>query len=413
MRHIAVISAVFIFLILFLALVNLYISIQLRNQYQDLEVSRITSLARLVAHYLSLEDPQFFLKNLESSFDLSHLVVYDTAGNKIYDGTSRKFPYFGSFDYLKLFKNLPKAGELRYSKDDVLYYNPEPAFFLYTKVSSTYTAINRVFQWHIFYITVSLIFISFLGFFLIRNLFLPMRYVAGVAQRYGIEIKKEDFVSETFNEIFKRIKTKEKELIEFSAYVAHEFRNSLATIMGLARLVEKGKKSGEEIIKECNTINKIITNLLEYARPLKLNRVEIDLNTLIEDALNRVRIPENISVVKNLQPQIFFTGDYELLLYGLINLIENGVEAMREGGKISINTCQEKDNVYISVADTGKGIAGDKLETVFTPFYSEKEKGTGLGLAYVKKIVELHNGNIEVRSEKNKGTKFTIRIPRF
>ncbi len=411
MRNIAVIATVFILLILFLASVNLYVSIQLYRQYQNLEISRIASFARFCAGYLNHENSQIFLKNLTAAFNLDHLIIYDTLGNKIYDSVSKKGPYLESVNYLKMFGELPEPGGLKYYREDVLYYNSEPAFLLYTKTSPIYTTINRVFPWHIFYITISLIFISFLGFFLIRNLFLPMRYVAGVARRYGIAIKKEDFVSETFNEIFKRIKRKERELIEFSAYVAHEFRNSLATIVGLARLVEKGKKSSEEIVRECNTINTIITNLLEYARPLKLNRGEIELDTLIDNALGRIRIPQNIVVEKSVQPRLKMNGDYELLLSGLVNLLENSVEAIKGKGKITIDAFQATDNVCISISDTGKGIAADKLELVFTPFYSEKEKGTGLGLAYVKKVVELHNGDIEVISEKNRGTKFTIRIP--
>uniref|UniRef100_A0A7C4XEY0 histidine kinase n=1 Tax=candidate division WOR-3 bacterium TaxID=2052148 RepID=A0A7C4XEY0_UNCW3 len=411
--NIAIIAGLFIVLIIFLAIVNLYIGLQLYREYRDTEVSKIATLARLCAIYLNKFETEDILKNLSQAFDLAHLVIYDTLGNKIYDSYQKKIGVLETTDYLKNFKVLPAPGEIKFSGDDIIYHNLAPAFFIYTRASSSYSGVNRVFQWHIFYITISLVLISFLGIFLIRNLFLPVQYVANVAKRYGVEMRREDFVPETFNEIFKRMKEKEKELVEFSSFVAHEFRNSLATITALARLVEKGKKSGEEIIKECNTLNAIISNLLEYARTVKLNISEIDLNLLIDEALKRTMIPERIFVKKKFQPQIKLNGDYELLLHSFINIFKNGVAAISGRGTISITTKQDEDSVFCSISDTGTGIPKDKLDLVFSPFYSERAEGVGLGLAYVKKIVELHNGEIKVNSEKNRGTEFIIRIPKM
>jgi len=124
-------------------------------------------------------------------------------------------------------------------------------------------------------------------------------------------------------------------------------------------------------------------------------------------------IPERIFVKKKFQPQIKLNGDYELLLHSFINIFKNGVAAISGRGTISITTKQDEDSVFCSISDTGTGIPKDKLDLVFSPFYSERAEGVGLGLAYVKKIVELHNGEIKVNSEKNRGTEFIIRIPKM
>lgn len=419
-RNISIIAIAFIFLILFLAIINLIISVQFRNEFIAYDQNKIISIAGLCSHYLTTDYTQRELrslfKNLANSFDLDHIIITDTLGNRIFD--SRLLPFeFRIFekriDFTRDFKKLPGADEIIQKGSQFIYYNTEPPFYLYTLLISSYTStFDKIFIWHIFYITLSLLFIGFLGIFLIRNLFLPMRYVANLAKDMGIEMKKEDFVSETFNEIFKKMKLKEETLVEFSSYIAHEFRNSIGAISGLARLVEKGKKPSSDIVAECRAMEELIKKLLEYAQPLKPVSSSVEKRQLIDDAVKRVVIPKRIEVRTLIKDDTSLMGDYELLLAAIANLLQNSIDSIIKKGFIEIETNKDDDFVVISIADNGSGIDEKELDHIFNPFYSKKEEGLGLGLAYVKKVMEIHNGRVEVESKKGKGTKFTLKFPR-
>ncbi len=411
-RDIAIISVVFILLIIFLAVVNLYVSTQLRKAFLNAQQERIYSLARFCSLYVNHPDKERLLKTITESFSIGRLIITDSLGNKIYDSASTlNIPGIVLND-TKKFSELPESGRIFQKEDDLVYHNPDPNYYLYLLNIADYAPIDNVFRWHLFYITLSLIFISFLGFFLIKNLFLPMRYVAGIARKYGIEMKKEEFVSTTFNEISNKIKEKEKELLELSAYIAHEFRNSLATITGIAHLIEKGKKEPSEIIRECKIMDGLITSLIEYARPVKLMKTEFDLSVLIEEGIKKANIPVEIKIEKDFKYQGKISADYELILNAMVNILKNSIEAMASGGKIKITTDIEEDSILLSIADTGKGISQNMIKNIFSPFYSGKKEGTGLGLAFVKKVIDMHDGRIAVDSTPDKGTEFLIRIPR-
>ncbi len=408
-RNISIISVIFILLIVFLALINLYVSNQLRIAFINAQEERISSLANFCSSYIKNPDREKIFKMIVESFNIGGMVITDVAGNKLYDSYT-KFPGIYS-DNTRMLRRLPESEKMVVNQNNIVYHNPDPEFYLYLFGYQRYETINNLFRWHLLYVTISLIFISFLGVFLIRNLFLPMRYVANVAQRYGIEMQREDFVPATFNEIFGKLKNKEKELLEFSAYIAHEFRNSLATITGLARLIQKGKKDPEEIIQECNTMEGLIKGLLEYSKPVKITKNEFELNELLEEAVRKVELPDWITMERDYAFTGTINADYELLLSAIVNLLRNSIEAIAGNGKISLKTMREQDAVLISIFDTGSGITEENIKDIFSPFYSNKKGGTGLGLAFVKKVVELHDGRITVQSMPSKGTEFLIRIP--
>jgi signal transduction histidine kinase len=412
-RDIALISIIFIILIVFLAAVNLYISVQLRNEYIASQTSKLLALADLSMVYMRSPDSNQLLKNLASAFGLERLVIMDAQGDPQYD--SRAIAGYSIIpsekNILGTFRKLPGPGAFTRQGDHFLCQDADTGDFFYLQSSAAFSLVDRVFNWHLLYVTVSLVFVSVLGFLLIRNLLLPMRYIAGVASRFGIEMEKEDFVPATFNEIFSKIKLKEKELVEFSAYIAHEFRNSLAAISGLARLVEKGRKPAADILKECADMDELITSLIEYSRPIKLQRSGIPLTTLIDDAVTKVPVPDRIVLQKAFDEKLEVNGDHELLVGALSNVLRNSVESIEGKGKIEVAASMDGGILQISIADTGCGIDKTKQELIFSPFYSGKEEGTGLGLAFAKKVVELHDGRIEVTSEKGKGTIFVLKFP--
>lgn len=417
-RNISIISTVFIFLILFLALANLYINIQFRKEFIAYDEGKVVSIATLCAHYLHNypdQERMGLLRNLNQAFGAEHIIITDTLGMVLYDAhrTPLSISTSRQIDFESEFGALPAPEEVKHTRNRFLFRSSEPPFFLYVALVTAYGAsFDLIFRWHVFYITLSLLLVGFLGIFLIRNLFMPMRYVANLASDMGVAMKKEDFVSVTFNEIFKKMKLKEETLIEFAAFIAHEFRNSIGAICGLARLVEKGKKPARDIIQECHTMEELINRLLEYARPVQLVRSNVEFARLLSESVDRAAIPARISVTITVGEDVpVVTADHELLLMAFTNLLKNSVEAIPDAGEITIKAAREDEYLSITLADTGSGMDPLEVEKIFNPFYSKKEEGMGLGLAYVKKTVELHNGHITVDSVKGKGTTFTITLP--
>lgn len=418
-RDIAAIAAIFIVLILFVAGFNLYISFQFKNEFVAYGRNNVMAMFNICLDYLGGGyDPRevtSLLRDLSQAFNLERLVISDTTGNRIYDSWMQLGGLAPATD-LELpgiFRRLPEAGELIQQDNAFIFRAVRPPVYCYVSLAPAYALIfGNIFRWHIFYITISLIFTSFLGLFLLRNLFLPMRYVTNLAHEFGIEMKKEDFVSATFEEVYRKLKLREQMLVEFSAYVAHEFRNSLGAIIGLARLVEKGKKPGSEIVKECRNMEDLIARILEYSKPLRLNVAEIDLNRVLDDALDRTTMPRRIEVVKHAAAGALpIKGDHELLTVAVCNLLKNAREAVAGKGHIELATGRRDNAVFLAVKDDGVGIEASELDSVFNPFFSKKAEGMGLGLAYVRKVAEEHGARISVRSKKGKGATFTLEFP--
>ena len=211
--------------------------------------------------------------------------------------------------------------------------------------------------------------------------------------------------------------------------IAHEIRNPLNYInLTLDHLRAKFapaedsqreafEKLTAQLKKEVGRINDQISDFLRYSRPTKLNLLPIEARKVIEDSLRIVEPQaEDQNIVISLierenVPQIF--GDAEVLRSVFSNLFINSVQAMgKDGGKLNVTVSSDGESVKIEIADTGSGILRENLDKIFEPYFSTKETGTGLGLAIVKKIVDDHNGTIEVESQINEGTKFTVRLPR-
>ncbi|MGB9722016.1 MAG: two-component system sensor histidine kinase NtrB [bacterium] len=202
---------------------------------------------------------------------------------------------------------------------------------------------------------------------------------------------------------------------KMASWVAHEIRNPLTSIDGFAQLLGSVKDSDKmssyvaEIRKGTMRINNIINDILAFARARKIEFQKVDLKELIESIIRDVRV----KVVINFQDQVLVKGEEESLRRLFVNLINNAVEAMDENGLLKINFHEKNSWILTEIIDNGKGIAEKDLKNLFTPFFTTKQRGTGLGLAIVQKIVDDHNGKIEIKSELGKGTTCFVYLHKY
>jgi PAS domain S-box-containing protein len=207
-----------------------------------------------------------------------------------------------------------------------------------------------------------------------------------------------------------------------AAGIAHEIRNPLTNIILSLRQLKKGDKIKPEGLnyaeimeRNSSRIEYLITELLNCARPIKLNLQPWDIHRIIEDVLNALKIrlrTQRIKVIKNRtsHPSILL-ADKEYLGRVFLNIFGNAIEAMPHGGALSIDTKIEKGRFLIKIQDNGIGIPEKNLIGIFDPFFSTKKGGVGLGLSTCQNIVISHRGTIEVESAWRKGSAFTISLP--
>ena len=209
---------------------------------------------------------------------------------------------------------------------------------------------------------------------------------------------------------------------EMAGGLAHQIRNSLGSVSGYATLVKKRLRQNnlpaesiETLLDETRVANELIDRFLTFARPFDYSPSTIKLNALVSECLDTFRVRpdlKEIEIKELFETECRVAGDPILLRQAIANLIDNAVNAY-EGlqGTIEVSTGVDREAVRLSIRDFGCGIASDKLDKIFTPFYSSKPAGTGLGLSLVAKIVALHSGTIDVKSQPGQGACFVIRLP--
>jgi len=207
--------------------------------------------------------------------------------------------------------------------------------------------------------------------------------------------------------------------------VGHDIRNPLQAIISdvylakidLASLPDNEEKNSaieslQEIEKNVEYINKIVADLQDYARPIKPQIKEIDIEKFIEDLFIKIVVPESINVSSHVEEGTKkIMSDADLLKRALSNLVNNAVQAMPEGGELRICVFGEADGYVFTVKDTGGGIPEEAKDKIFTPLFTTKSKGQGFGLAVVKHIAEAFGGTVAFESEIGKGTKFIMYLP--
>ena len=166
------------------------------------------------------------------------------------------------------------------------------------------------------------------------------------------------------------------------------------------------------ILTEIGDMDTIITELLNFARPSVLNTSVIDVNTIIHDtALAVMSNNESVRLLQKIDGTLPVNADEVLFRQAFNNLFMNAVESMRDGGDLEIVTSSSGERAVILIRDTGEGIPENLKDKIFLPFFTTKEKGYGLGLALVQKIIVSHGGSIDVESSEEVGTTFIINLP--
>jgi len=173
------------------------------------------------------------------------------------------------------------------------------------------------------------------------------------------------------------------------------------------------KETLEILEREVISSEKIIYSLLSYAHPKSLVVRKVMINDIIRNVLSRSVIPKNVELIDKLGnslPHVLADPDRLEQVFGNITL--NAIQAMSKGGQLIVKSeVQNQDFLSISFNDSGEGISEENLKKIFTPLFTTKAKGIGLGLAICKTIVDKHGGSIEVQSELGRGTTFLIKLP--
>ncbi|MGR7008241.1 two-component system sensor histidine kinase ZraS [Klebsiella aerogenes] len=208
-----------------------------------------------------------------------------------------------------------------------------------------------------------------------------------------------------------------------AAGVAHEIRNPLSSIKGLAKyFAERTPPGGEAqelalvMAKEADRLNRVVSELLELVRPAHLNYQPVDINALIHHSLQLVsQDAQSRGIELQFTPRPELTSikaDPDRLNQVLLNLYLNAMQAIGCGGVIHVSASEaDRQRVKIIVKDSGKGMSDEELQAIFTPYFTTKADGTGLGLAVVQNIIEQHGGTIRAESQPGAGAIFTLWLP--
>ncbi len=249
------------------------------------------------------------------------------------------------------------------------------------------------------------------------------------------ELKTNDEIGDlaaAFNQMTSDLKQSRDQLIQaerlatagkMSASFAHEIRNPLSSMRMLAQMlmqkpemsVEKHQQSLRYILEEIERIDTIVKGLMDFARPTALNLTQQPLAPTLQAVLALMEANlahHQIQLVLDLSPETpEVQFDSDKLKQAFMNAVLNAIEAMPQGGELKVSTLTEDNSVCIKVVDTGIGIPEEDLEHIFEPFFTRKTRGTGLGLANVKRIFEEHGGKVEIESAPDKGTEVSLWLP--
>jgi len=207
---------------------------------------------------------------------------------------------------------------------------------------------------------------------------------------------------------------------EVAAMVGHDLRNPLTGIAGAAYYLksklelvmdQKSLDMVKLIERDIEYSNKILTDLLDYSREIRLELRTSAPRAVVQEALSLAKVPENIRVINKIRNKPEVQVDVDALARAFINIIRNAADAMPDGGTLTVSGKQSGRELSIAFTDTGIGMSEEVSRRIWTPFFTTKAKGMGLGLSICKRIVEAHDGRVSAQSVEGKGTTFIVTLP--
>ena len=302
---------------------------------------------------------------------------------------------------------------------------------------------KRTLTWYMLGVAVLVIgLVALISHLIGRNLTNPIKVLVDSTARVATgnldeqcELKTHDEIGDlaaAFNQMTRDLKQSRDQLIQaerlatagkMSASFAHEIRNPLSSMRMLAQMlmqkpemaVEKHQQSLRYILEEIEQIDTIVKGLMDFARPTALTLIQQPLAPVLQAVLalmeanlahHQIRLELNVLPET---PELQFDSDK--LKQAFMNVVLNAMEAMPQGGVLKVSTIMDEDRVGIKVVDNGVGISAADLAHLFEPFFTKKTRGTGLGLANVKRILEEHGGNVEIESTLCAGTTVLMWLP--
>ncbi|MCK4322402.1 GHKL domain-containing protein [candidate division WOR-3 bacterium] len=262
-----------------------------------------------------------------------------------------------------------------------------------------------------------------LGVFIFKTFSYPFKTVEEVT---GKDKKEIEFTMATIKEMAKdyreklrNLREREKEfrqklflsrLGENVTQILHEIRNSTGAILGFGKLV-RDEEIRECVLEEASKLNRFSNHLLSLSSPLKLEKKKVGMIELISGVIKMVD-HRKVDIETNIPKDFSLFVDRKLMSQALYNLIDNAIYACKDGGGVKIEVESAKEDIIIRITDTGKGMDEDTLNSLFELFFTKKDGGVGVGMALTKRIIEAHNGDIEVKSKLGEGTEVIVRIPK-
>jgi signal transduction histidine kinase len=250
-------------------------------------------------------------------------------------------------------------------------------------------------------------------------------YAEGKTEPEGVIVLIRDITRDRQLERIAERKRSLLDLGELSSTIGHEIRNPLGGIKGFASLLQNDLKDDpqklrmiQNIIRGVDELNRTLGQILEYSRPQPLDLQETDIKALIKDLVENVQADDSVKDKAKIsfnapRGSVTASVDSKHLSQALANVILNSAQAIEEQGSITISLTETDINIRIVIEDTGCGIEEKNLKKIFRPYFSTKAGAGGFGLAEAKKVIDAHNGKIDISSEEGKGAKFILTIPRL
>ncbi|MFH1569975.1 MAG: ATP-binding protein [Gemmatimonadota bacterium] len=299
-------------------------------------------------------------------------------------------------------------------------------------IGPRYTSSIRAFKRGIyFFAALGALLTLVVGLGMARHITRPVRGLVTAAQEIGrgnldqaISTTATDeigYLGDTMEEMRQKLLARDAQLRQMLAGVAHEIRNPLGGIEIYAGLIaddlpgdDPRKQHIQKVIGEVRTLNAVISEFLAFARPATPDPEAMAVRPVVEDAaflLSPEMEEAGVEFHLEVPPDLKAFADAEQIKGALLNLIKNAVQAMDHGGRLTVRGGSGGGETWVEVMDTGPGIPEETQRRLFEPFFTTREKGSGLGLCIVQQAAEKNRGRVEMASAPGRGTSFTVFLP--